>query len=109
MPRFLDGALAPKESPVPLPALMWFVPTIVATSAVISSVQLNTGAQMPALAFGTYRLGGDELKSALTTAIAAGYRHIDTSAGYEVCCTAIELCRQRSAPKDLLSPVLHIE
>ena len=44
---------------------------------------LNTGAAMPALGFGTYQLDGEELSDALRCAIAAGYRHIDTAAGYE--------------------------
>lgn len=50
---------------------------------VSESIKLNTGASMPAHAFGTYRLEGDEMKKAVVCAIEAGYRHFDTSAGYE--------------------------
>lgn len=34
------------------------------------------------IGFGTYRLGGAELRTALETALALGYRHIDTAALY---------------------------
>ena len=51
--------------------------------AVIPSLQLNTGATLPALCFGTYKLGGEELKTALQSAIAAGYRHFDTARAYQ--------------------------
>ena len=51
-------------------------------SASVPSVTLNTGRTMPAIGFGTYLTGGDELYDALLTALKAGYRHIDTAAGY---------------------------
>lgn len=47
------------------------------------SVVLNTGASMPALGYGTYRLEGEPLRRALVCALQQGYRHIDTAAGYE--------------------------
>lgn len=53
------------------------------TAMTIPTMPLNTGASMPALAFGTYQLDGEELHEALSCAIAAGYRAFDTSAGYE--------------------------
>lgn len=46
------------------------------------AVTLNTGARMPALGFGTYLLTGDACRSAVLAALRAGYRHIDTAAGY---------------------------
>jgi hypothetical protein len=49
----------------------------------IPTLQLNTGAEMPALCFGTYRTGGDELRAALDSAIAVGYRHFDTARIYQ--------------------------
>ena len=50
----------------------------------IPSLELNTGAAIPSLAFGTYKCPpGDELASALETAIAAGYRHFDTARAYQ--------------------------
>ncbi|EGD81704.1 aldo-keto reductase [Salpingoeca rosetta] len=36
----------------------------------------------PPLAFGTFKLRGDELRQALHTALAVGYRHIDTATCY---------------------------
>ena len=53
------------------------------SAAPLTTRTLNTGAVMPALGFGTYQLEGEELSDALRCAIAAGYRHIDTAAGYE--------------------------
>ena len=40
------------------------------------------GAQIPALGLGTFRLEGDACVEAVRTAIAAGYRHIDTAKMY---------------------------
>jgi len=57
--------------------------TVVSGLSRAPTLSLNTGAAMPALGFGTYRLNGEELSAALRCAIAAGYRHIDTAAGYE--------------------------
>ena len=52
------------------------------TAANTCAVTLNTGARMPALGFGTYLLTGDACRSAVLAALRAGYRHIDTAAGY---------------------------
>ena len=57
--------------------------TVVSGLSLGTTLKLNTGAAMPALGFGTYQLEGEELSDALRSAIAAGYRHIDTAAGYE--------------------------
>ena len=51
-------------------------------SAKTAAVTLNTGARMPALGFGTYLLTGDACHSAVLAALRAGYRAIDTAAGY---------------------------
>ncbi len=45
-------------------------------------ITLNNGVQMPALGFGVYRSSPAETTDAVKTAIAAGYRHIDTAAAY---------------------------
>jgi len=63
--------------------LIAFAATVVSGLSPTPTLSLNTGAAMPALGFGTYRLNGEELSDALRCAIAAGYRHIDTAAGYE--------------------------
>lgn len=48
-----------------------------------STKKLNTGADMPVLGYGTYRLpDGPEAVDCILRAIEAGYRHIDTAALY---------------------------
>ncbi|XP_013910853.1 PREDICTED: glyoxal reductase-like [Thamnophis sirtalis] len=47
------------------------------------TVRLNTGARMPLLGLGTYRLKGDEaVRASLDAALANGYRLVDTAAVY---------------------------
>lgn len=41
------------------------------------------GARIPAIGYGTWPLKGEECVSAVTTALAAGYRHVDTASAYE--------------------------
>lgn len=41
------------------------------------------GARIPALGLGTFRMLGDDAVQAVETALAAGYRHIDTGARYQ--------------------------
>lgn len=45
-------------------------------------LQLNTGAAMPVLGFGTWQLRGDDCRQAVVEALGAGYRMIDTAAMY---------------------------
>jgi diketogulonate reductase-like aldo/keto reductase len=40
------------------------------------------GAHIPAIGFGTWPMRGDECRRAVSAALEAGYRHIDTAAGY---------------------------
>jgi alcohol dehydrogenase (NADP+) len=40
--------------------------------------KLNTGAEIPAIGFGTWQDEGEQ-ENAVTEAIKAGYRHIDTA------------------------------
>jgi 2,5-diketo-D-gluconate reductase A len=46
------------------------------------TVTLNNGVQMPILGFGVYQIPPEETEQAVTDALAVGYRHIDTAAGY---------------------------
>ncbi len=43
---------------------------------------LNTETAIPAVGFGTYLISNDDAEDAIHSAIAAGYRHIDTASGY---------------------------
>lgn len=44
---------------------------------------LNTGAQIPAVGFGTWQAAPHEVEQAVETALRAGYRHIDCAAIYQ--------------------------
>lgn len=43
---------------------------------------LNSDTAIPAVGFGTYLISNDDAEAAISSAIAAGYRHIDTASGY---------------------------
>jgi diketogulonate reductase-like aldo/keto reductase len=45
-------------------------------------LNLNTGAQIPAIGFGVFQTPPDDTTRAVETALATGYRHIDTAASY---------------------------
>lgn len=49
--------------------------------AQVPSVTLPRG-RMPQVGFGTWRLRGDQARAAVTAALSAGYRHIDTATMY---------------------------
>lgn len=49
---------------------------------VIPSYELNDGTSLPAIGFGTYPLKDDEAVQAVSAAIGAGYRLIDTAVNY---------------------------
>lgn len=48
----------------------------------MQTVTLNTGARMPILGFGVYQVPAEETEQAVTDALAAGYRLLDTAAAY---------------------------
>jgi len=58
------------------------------------------GAQMPALGFGTWPLKGDECIAAVSVALDAGYRHIDTAAMYANEREVGEAIRNHAVPRD---------
>ena len=45
-------------------------------------VTLNNGVKMPIIGFGVYQIPPEQTEQAVTDALAAGYRHIDTAAAY---------------------------
>ena len=50
--------------------------------ATIPTATLNNGVEMPILGFGVYQVGPAETEQAVSDALAAGYRLIDTAAAY---------------------------
>jgi len=48
----------------------------------MQTVRLNNGIEMPILGFGVYQVGPGETEAAVSAALAAGYRSIDTAAAY---------------------------
>ena len=44
---------------------------------------LNSGVEIPALGFGAYQIPAGQTEEAVTQALAAGYRSVDTAAAYE--------------------------
>jgi len=48
----------------------------------ISSFALNNGVEIPTVGFGVFQTPPDETVAAVETALATGYRHIDTAAAY---------------------------
>ncbi|XP_064860908.1 aldo-keto reductase Mvan_2161-like isoform X1 [Oncorhynchus nerka] len=51
-------------------------------SSPLHSFRLNTGAQMPLLGLGTYRLQGEQMHLSVDAALGEGYRAFDTAAVY---------------------------
>ena len=48
----------------------------------MQTVTLNNGVEMPILGYGVYQIPAGQTEQAVTDALAAGYRHIDTAAAY---------------------------
>ncbi|GAA0652756.1 aldo/keto reductase [Streptomyces thermocarboxydovorans] len=49
----------------------------------VPAITLNNGVEMPQLGFGLWQVPDDEAETAVTQALQAGYRSIDTAAAYE--------------------------
>ena len=48
----------------------------------MEAIVLNNGLEIPALGFGVFQTPPEETRDAVTSALGAGYRHIDTAAAY---------------------------
>jgi diketogulonate reductase-like aldo/keto reductase len=48
----------------------------------VTTLTLNNGVTMPALGLGVFQTPPEETRDAVTAALKAGYRHIDTAAAY---------------------------
>ncbi|MTW87075.1 aldo/keto reductase [Virgibacillus dakarensis] len=68
----------------------------------IPEITLNDGVTLPVIGFGTYKLNGNEGANAITSAIDAGYRLIDTAYNYENEGTVGEAVRRSSVPREEL-------
>jgi 2,5-diketo-D-gluconate reductase A len=53
------------------------------TNKNLPTVTLNNGVEMPLLGFGVYQIPAELTEQAVTDALAAGYRSLDTAAAYE--------------------------
>jgi 2,5-diketo-D-gluconate reductase A len=49
----------------------------------IPRIRLNNGVEMPLLGFGVYQIPAEETEQAVSDALAAGYRSLDTAAAYQ--------------------------
>src|SRR5437763_17151693 len=49
----------------------------------VPAVRLNNGVEIPQVGFGVFLIPETETKTAVATALAAGYRHIDTAKLYQ--------------------------
>ncbi|MGO1198390.1 MAG: aldo/keto reductase [Dermabacteraceae bacterium] len=49
----------------------------------IPQFTLSSGAQMPAVGFGVFQIPAEQTEQVVSEALEAGYRHLDTAAGYE--------------------------
>ena len=47
-----------------------------------SGTETTTASRLPKIGFGTYLISDEDAPGAITAAIDAGYRHIDTAAAY---------------------------
>ncbi len=61
---------------------------------------LNDGNELPAIGFGTYLLNGDEGTDAVLSAIACGYRLLDTALNYENEAQVGEAVRRSGVPRE---------
>ncbi len=66
----------------------------------VPTYTLNDGAELPAIGFGTYTLRGEEGIAAITSALGAGYRLLDTAVNYENEAEVGEALRRSSVPLD---------
>jgi 2,5-diketo-D-gluconate reductase A len=49
----------------------------------MKTVTLNNGVEMPILGFGVYQIPDEQTEQAVSDALAAGYRSLDTAAAYQ--------------------------
>ena len=62
--------------------------------------QLNNGAAIPRIAFGTWQIPNDSVTDAAKAALSVGYRHIDTAVAYENECGVGKALRESGLRRD---------
>jgi 2,5-diketo-D-gluconate reductase A len=55
---------------------------LMSQDSAVTVMPLPGGGQLPVVGFGTWRLSGDQAETSVTTALQAGYRHLDTAVMY---------------------------
>ena len=73
--------LAPHSGAVASPARTLHATTF-GKDNTMQTVTLNNGVPMPILGFGVFQIPAEQTEQAVTGALAAGYRHLDTAASY---------------------------
>jgi len=68
----------------------------------VPNVTLNNGVEMPILGFGVYQIPPDDTERAVSDALEAGYRHIDTAAAYQNEKAVGRAVRSSGIPRDEL-------
>jgi diketogulonate reductase-like aldo/keto reductase len=66
----------------------------------MTTLTLNNGVEMPALGFGVFQTPPDETRDAVVSALATGYRHIDTAAAYANESGVGAAIRESAVPRD---------
>jgi diketogulonate reductase-like aldo/keto reductase len=66
----------------------------------MTTLTLNNGVEMPALGFGVFQTPPDETRDAVVSALATGYRHIDTAAAYANESGVGAAIRESDVPRD---------
>ena len=72
------------------------------TSISAATVPLRNGVAIPQIGFGTWPLKGDDAVAAVKSAIAVGYRHVDTAENYQNEDAVGEAIRQSAVPRTQL-------
>ena len=71
-----------------------------AETPTVPTYVLNDGTELPAIGFGTYPLRGADGTDAMVSALAAGYRMLDTAVNYENESEVGEALRRSGLPRD---------
>jgi diketogulonate reductase-like aldo/keto reductase len=71
----------------------------------IPRLTLNNGVEMPVLGFGVYQVPAEQTEQAVSDALAAGYRSLDTAAAYR--CASRASASRCSPARRSRSPASH--